>query len=106
MMGGALGGAVGSSVGAAGGKALADDITKRGYGIKSGRGQRNPLIKPAPSVPTFSSYAQLASGQLLVAVFKMVELVNVSCKFNMCIEYMSLTNFDLHRLCKKMDLPT
>ena len=23
----------------------------------------------------------------------------------MCIKYMSLTNFDLHRLCKRMDLP-
>ena len=23
----------------------------------------------------------------------------------MCIKYMSLTNFDLHRLCKKMDFP-
>jgi len=63
MMGGAFGGAVGSSVGGAGGKALADDINKRGYGMKVGRGQRNPLIKPAPSVPTFSPYAQLASGQ-------------------------------------------
>ena len=63
MMGGAFGGAVGSSVGGAGGKALADDINKRGYGMKVGRGQRNPLIKPAPSVPTFCPYAQLASGQ-------------------------------------------
>jgi len=38
-------------------------------------------------------------------VFKMVEVENASCKINMCIKYMSLTNFDLHRLCKRMDLP-
>jgi len=63
MMGGAFGGAVGSSVGGAGGKALADDINKRGYGMKVGRGQRNPLVKPAHNQATFSPYAQLSSGQ-------------------------------------------
>ena len=63
LAGGAFGGAVGSSVGGAGGKALAADINKRGYGMKVGRGQRNPLIKPAHNQATFSPYAQLSSGQ-------------------------------------------
>jgi len=35
-MGGVAGGAFGSSLGTAGGKYLADDINKRGYGMKSG----------------------------------------------------------------------
>ena len=63
MMGGPLGGSVGSSAGGAGGKALADEINKRGYGMKVGRGQRNPLVKPAHNQATFSPYAQLSSGQ-------------------------------------------
>ena len=63
MMGGPLGGSVGSSAGGAGGKALADEINKRGYGMKVGRGQRNLLVKPAHNQATFSPYAQLSSGQ-------------------------------------------
>ena len=61
--GGPAGSALGSSVGTAGGKKLADDINKRGYGMKGGKGRRNPIIRPASDVPTFSPYAQLSSGQ-------------------------------------------
>ena len=61
--GGPAGSALGSSVGTAGGKKLADDINKRGYGMKGGKGRRNPIIRPASDVPTFSSYASLYSPQ-------------------------------------------
>ena len=62
-MGGVAGSAFDYSLGAAGGKALADDINKRGYGMKGGNRRRNPLIEPAHDVPIFSPYAQLSSGQ-------------------------------------------
>jgi len=62
-MGGVAGGAFGSSLGTAGGKYLADDINKRGYGMKGGKGRRNPMIRPASDVPTFSPYATLYSPQ-------------------------------------------
>jgi hypothetical protein len=61
--GGPAGSALGSSVGTAGGKKLADDINKRGYGMKGGKGRRNPIIRPASDVPTFSPYASLYSPQ-------------------------------------------
>ena len=61
-IGGVAGGAFGSSLGTAGGKYLADDINKRGYGMK-GKGRRNPMIRPASDMPTFSPYATLYSPQ-------------------------------------------
>jgi hypothetical protein len=63
MGGGPFGTAVGSAAGGAGGKYLADDINKRGYGMKGGRGRRNPMIRPASDAPTFSPYATLYSPQ-------------------------------------------
>jgi len=109
MAGGPFGSAVGGSAGTAGGKYLADDINKRGYGMKSGKGRKGSMVRPASDVPTFSPYATLYSAQIIhlshVVVFNMVVMVNSSCKINMCIKYISLTNFDLHRLCKRMDLP-
>ena len=63
MMGGAFGGATGSALGGYGGKALADDINKRGYGMKGGKGRRNSMVKPASDMPTFSPYATLYSPQ-------------------------------------------
>ena len=60
MAGGAFGGAAGGVAGGAGGKYLADDINKRGYGMK---GRRNSMIRPASDVPTFSPYATLYSPQ-------------------------------------------
>ena len=61
--GGPAGSALGSSVGTAGGKKLADDINKRGYGMEGGKGRRNPIIRSASDVPTLSPYAQLSSDQ-------------------------------------------
>ena len=61
-MGGAFGGAMGSSLGTAGGKALADDINKRGYGMK-GKGRKGAMVRPASDMPTFSPYATLYSPQ-------------------------------------------
>jgi len=60
MAGGAFGGAAGGVAGGAGGKYLADDINKRGYGMK---GRRNSMVRPASDVPTFSPYATLYSPQ-------------------------------------------
>jgi hypothetical protein len=62
MGGGPFGTAVGSAAGGAGGKYLADDINKRGYGMK-GKGRKNPMIRPASDMPTFSPYATLYSPQ-------------------------------------------
>ena len=62
-MGGVAGGAVGSSLGTAGGKYLADDINKRGYGMKGGKGRRNSMVRPASDIPTFSPYATLYPAQ-------------------------------------------
>jgi hypothetical protein len=72
-VGGVAGGAFGSSVGASGGSALAKDMKKKGYGLKKTpksktqtktptRG-RNPKVKPASDIPTFSPFAKLSSGQ-------------------------------------------
>ena len=63
MAGGPFGSALGGAAGGAAGKALADDINKRGYGMKSGKGRRNPMIRPASDMPTFSPYATLYSAQ-------------------------------------------
>ena len=62
MAGGAFGGAAGGVAGGAGGKYLADDINKRGYGMKV-KGRRNSMVRPASDVPTFSPYATLYSPQ-------------------------------------------
>jgi len=59
-MGGVAGGAFGSFLGTAGGKYLADDINKRGYGMK---GRKGSMVRPASDVPTFSPYATLYSAQ-------------------------------------------
>jgi len=61
--GGAFGGAMGSTLGGAGGKALADDINKRGYGMKGGKGRKKMMVRPASDMPTFSPYATLYSAQ-------------------------------------------
>ena len=69
-VGGVGGGAFGSSVGATAGSALAKDMKKKGYGLKKNkmavkaptRG-RNPKVKPASDIPTFSPFAKLSSGQ-------------------------------------------
>jgi hypothetical protein len=63
MAGGPFGSALGGAAGGAAGKALGDDIKKRGYGMKGGKGRRNPMIRPASDVPTFSPYAGLYSPQ-------------------------------------------
>jgi len=63
MAGGPFGSALGGAAGGAAGKAWADDINKRGYGMKGGRGRRNPMIRPASDAPTFSPYATLYSPQ-------------------------------------------
>jgi len=63
MAGGPFGSALGGAAGGAAGKAWADDINKRGYGMKGGKGRRNPMIRPASDVPTFSPYAGLYSPQ-------------------------------------------
>jgi hypothetical protein len=58
-MGGAFGGAMGSSLGTAGGKALADDIIKRGYGVRG----RKKLVRPASDMTTLSPYDTSYSPQ-------------------------------------------
>ena len=63
MAGGPFGSALGGAAGTAGGKALGDDIKKRGYGMKSGKGRRNSMVRPASDMPTFSPYATLYSPQ-------------------------------------------
>jgi len=63
MVGGPFGSAVGGSAGTAGGIYLADDIHKRGYGMKSGKGRKGSMVRPASDVPTFSPYATLYSAQ-------------------------------------------
>ena len=63
MAGGPFGSALGGAAGTAGGKALGDDIKKRGYGMKSGKGRRNSMVRPASDMPTFSPYAGLYSPQ-------------------------------------------
>ena len=63
MVGGPFGSAVGGSAGTAGGIYLADDINKRGYGMKSGKGRKGSMVRPASDVPTFSPYATLYSAQ-------------------------------------------
>jgi len=59
---GPFGSAVGGAAGGAAGKAWADDINKRGYGMK-GKGRRNSMVRPASDMPTFSPYATLYSAQ-------------------------------------------
>jgi hypothetical protein len=56
---GPIGATFGSSAGAMGGKALAEDMKKRGYGVKRKVGR--PAIKPASDIPTYSPYQQLSS---------------------------------------------
>jgi len=63
FVGGPGGSALGGAAGGAGGKALADEINKRGYGMKGGKGRRNSMVRPASDVPTFSPYATLYSPQ-------------------------------------------
>ncbi len=60
MAGGPFGSALGGAAGTAGGKALGDDIKKRGYGV---RGRRNSIVRPASDEATFSPYAGLYSAQ-------------------------------------------
>jgi hypothetical protein len=60
MAGGAFGGAAGGAAGGYAGKAAADEINKRGYGMK---GRRNSMVRPASDMPTFSPYATLYSPQ-------------------------------------------
>ena len=60
--GGPFGSALGSAAGGAAGKAAADEINKRGYGMK-GNGRRNSMVRPASDMPTFSPYATLYSPQ-------------------------------------------
>ena len=62
MAGGAFGGAAGGAAGGYAGKAAADEINKRGYGMKV-KGRRNSMVRPASDVPTFSPYATLYSPQ-------------------------------------------
>jgi len=62
-MGGVAGGAFGSSLGTMVGKALADDINKRGYGMKGGKGRKGSMVRPASDMPTFSPYATVYSAQ-------------------------------------------
>jgi len=63
FVGGPFGSALGGAAGGAGGKALADQINKRGYGMKGGKGRRNSMVRPASDMPTFSPYATLYSPQ-------------------------------------------
>jgi len=63
MAGGPFGSALGGAAGGAAGKAWSDDINKRGYGMKGGKGRRNYMVRPASDVPTFSPYATLYSAQ-------------------------------------------
>ena len=63
MAGGPFGSALGGAAGGYAGKAAADEINKRGYGMKGGKGRRNPMIRPASDAPTFSPYATLYSPQ-------------------------------------------
>jgi len=63
LAGGPFGSALGGAAGGAAGKAWADDINKRGYGMKGGKGRRNSMVRPASDVPTFSPYATLYSPQ-------------------------------------------
>jgi len=63
MAGGPFGSALGGAAGGAAGKAWADDINKRGYGMKGGRGRKGAMIRPASDMPTFSPYATLYSPQ-------------------------------------------
>ena len=63
ISGSILGGTAGTFAGGAGGKALADDINKRGYGMKGGKGRKKMMVRPASDMPTFSPYATLYSAQ-------------------------------------------
>jgi hypothetical protein len=62
MAGGPFGSALGGAAGGAAGKAWADDINKRGYGMK-GKGRKGSMVRPASDMPTFSPYATLYSPQ-------------------------------------------
>ena len=62
MAGGPFGSALGGAAGGAAGKAWADDINKRGYGMK-GKGRKGAMVRPASDMPTFSPYATLYSPQ-------------------------------------------
>jgi len=61
--GGPFGSAVGGAAGGAAGKAWADDINKRGYGMKGGKVRKGAMVRPASDMPTFSPYATLYSAQ-------------------------------------------
>jgi len=63
MAGGPFGSALGGAAGGAAGKAWADDINKRGYGMKGGKGRKGSMVRPASDMPTFSPYATLYSAQ-------------------------------------------
>ena len=63
MAGGPFGSALGGAAGGAAGKAWADDINKRGYGMKGGKGRKKMMVRPASDMPTFSPYATLYSAQ-------------------------------------------
>jgi len=63
MAGGPFGSALGGAAGGAAGKAWADDINKRGYGMKGVKGRRSSMVRPASDMPTFSPYATLYSAQ-------------------------------------------
>ena len=62
LAGGPFGSALGGAAGGAAGKAWADDINKRGYGMK-GKGRKGSMVRPASDMPTFSPYATLYSAQ-------------------------------------------
>ena len=62
LAGGPFGSALGGAAGGAAGKAWADDINKRGYGMK-GKGRKCAMVRPASDMPTFSPYATLYSAQ-------------------------------------------
>jgi hypothetical protein len=63
MAGGPFGSALGGAAGGAAGKAWADDINKRGYGMKGGKVRKGAMVRPASDMPTFSPYATLYSAQ-------------------------------------------
>ena len=64
MAGGPFGSALGGAAGGAAGKAWADDINKRGYGMKGGKGRKKMMVRPASDMPTFSPYATLFQNRL------------------------------------------
>ena len=63
LAGGPFGSALGGAAGGAAGKAWADDINKRGYGMKGGKVRKGAMVRPASDMPTFTPYATLYSPQ-------------------------------------------